>query len=402
MKVMKFSTRKVITFLIIIILFFQNPLEMCMPLFNYVDEILAMIGILYFLCDICRKKISVREAIIVLLLTAFVSCGLLGNALYADNSVYNILSDIFVCHKFFAVIYLSYHCLSKYLNKNIVSFGVMISKSIIVLILSLAITDFVFEIWDSQVRYGIKSLKLFWGHSTYLAAALAFLMMILLLSRKKETVWILLDASLIVLTLRSKAIAFSIIFVILYFIVVSKKKKVNFWKITPFLALIALIVGLNNIKFYFIQLENSARSILLRTSIQIAKDYFPFGVGFASFGSNIANDAYGRFYYQYGLDLFKETSKYSGFLNDSFWPSIIAQSGVIGSVFYILTHCVIVNNIFNSEMNNRKFLAGSIGIYLYLILSSVAEPAFNNSIAVPLGIMLGIFLSENRRGEKCS
>ena len=100
--------------------------------------------------------------------------------------------------------------------------------------------------------------------------------------------------------------------------------------------------------------------------------------------------------------MFKETSKYSGFLNDSFWPSIIAQSGVIGSVFYILTHCVIVNNIFNSEMNNRKFLAGSIGIYLYLILSSVAEPAFNNSIAVPLGIMLGIFLSENRRGEKCS
>lgn len=395
------SIRKIIVCFVIIILFFQNPLEMHMSLFKYVDEILAAGGIVYCLCSIGRKRVSAHELMSLLFFIAFVFCGLLGNILYADNSLGSIASDIFVCSKFFAVVYWGKHYIAYYLNEEISALGVMISKCLTIFILGLTIADFIFKIWDSQVRYGVKSLKLFWGHSTYLAASLTFLMMILLLSRRKESIWILIDAGLIALTLRSKAIAFSIIFVMLYLVEWNKKRKFKLWKIIPFVA-IAFIIGLSNIMFYFFEIENSARSILLRTSIQIANDYFPLGVGFASFGSNIANKTYGQFYYQYGLNLLKETSKWSDFLNDSFWPCIIGQTGIIGSFFYILTHFAIVKRIFTSELKNKHFFIGNIGIYTYLLLASIAEPAFNNSIAVPLGIMLGLFLGGSKRGEICS
>lgn len=150
------SIRKIFVCFVIIILFFQNPLEMHMSLFKYVDEILAAGGIVYSLCSIGRKRVCAHELMSLLFFIAFVFCGLLGNVLYAGNSVGSIAADIFVCSKFFAVVYWGNHYIANYLNEEISALGVMISKCLTIFILGLTIADFIFKIWDSQVRYGVK------------------------------------------------------------------------------------------------------------------------------------------------------------------------------------------------------------------------------------------------------
>lgn len=70
-----------------------------------------------------------------------------------------------------------------------------------------------------------------------------------------------------------------------------------------------------------------------------ANTYFPFGSGFATFGSDQAARNYSRLYYQYGFNsLFGMNTKDGSFLSDTFWPMAIGQFGWIGSILYILIY----------------------------------------------------------------
>ena len=79
-----------------------------------------------------------------------------------------------------------------------------------------------------------------------------------------------------------------------------------------------------------------AKSIMTSTSIQIAKDYFPIGTGFGTFGSNYAKEVYSPVYYLYGIAengaLGAESKLY---LTDLFWPILFGETGVIGTILYV-------------------------------------------------------------------
>lgn len=73
-------------------------------------------------------------------------------------------------------------------------------------------------------------------------------------------------------------------------------------------------------------------------AFEIARDYFPIGVGFASYASHTAAIAYSPVYYLYGVNSIWELSPNNphAFLDDTFWPIIVAQSGFIGTICYLI------------------------------------------------------------------
>jgi len=77
--------------------------------------------------------------------------------------------------------------------------------------------------------------------------------------------------------------------------------------------------------------QSTARVALYTTSVAIARDHFPLGVGPGRYGSGVSRDPYSPVYAQYGLDQIDGLSPDdSAFVSDTFWPRVLGETGVIG------------------------------------------------------------------------
>ena len=112
-----------------------------------------------------------------------------------------------------------------------------------------------------------------------------------------------------------------------------------------FVAMFVLILSLSGViinlfKNLFISyffLRNTPREMLTLAGIRISLDYFPLGSGFGTFGGWMSRLIYSPLYYEYGLSrTWGLSPKAAGFLNDTFWPHILAEIGVFGLLFYLL------------------------------------------------------------------
>jgi hypothetical protein len=135
--------------------------------------------------------------------------------------------------------------------------------------------------------------------------------------------------------------------------------------------------------------------MLLQNSFEVANDHFPLGSGFGTYGSNSSGIEYSPLYQKYGLNnIYGLTQSNPMFISDSFWPMILGQFGYFGLFIYL----IIILNLFRIIQQNfnsakvHQYIVG-LGIFIYLIISSIAESAFVNPIAMPFAILLGIFSS---------
>ena len=97
-----------------------------------------------------------------------------------------------------------------------------------------------------------------------------------------------------------------------------------------------MCVGWNEISGYLLD-TNAPRYLLFYYSLVTAWDYIPIGSGFASFGSPLAATQYSSLYYRYGFNYKWGMSEGdTSFLLDSYFPQIIAQTGILGSAIYIM------------------------------------------------------------------
>ena len=151
-------------------------------------------------------------------------------------------------------------------------------------------------------------------------------------------------------------------------------------------------VAWSQIAFYYIKLSGtSARSAMLLTSFRIMRDYFPIGTGFGTYASHGAAVNYSPVYAKYGFELIYELRNASTgtFFDDQFWPIIFGQTGVLGTVCYLYYLFQLFIKIKHIRIVNAGAYVACLFLFLYLLVSSTAEPAFNNSIAVPMACVLG-------------
>ena len=87
--------------------------------------------------------------------------------------------------------------------------------------------------------------------------------------------------------------------------------------------------------------ETQARTALHLKCIDVARDYFPWGSGLGTFASQPAYDDYSPLYYLYGLDKVRGLEPFAGrggnhsFLLDTWWPHIVAEFGVFGTLLFL-------------------------------------------------------------------
>lgn len=367
--------------------------------FNYLDEIYALLGIVISFVKICSTgKLHIKKKILYNLIPffIFILVGILGNVIYKYQSVMVVLTDLLTNVKFYLSIYTTMVLLT---NVNYEADTKEVSRHTRIIVLCLfvlLVVNYIVPIFPaSEVRYGINSAVLFFEHPTYLAGYASFLLSLLTFFYKKENnVYICMALVLLVSTLRGKAIGAALAYCVIYMIVLIYKKKLKWWHII-FVGILALYVAWEQIYFYYIQLSgSSARSVITQTAFQIAKDYFPIGTGFGTYASHAAGEYYSPVYRKYGFDMIYElsSSNNTAFYNDTFWPIIIGQTGIIGTISYMVYLIALFIKTLSVRLINRHAYATILFIFAYLIISSTSEPAFNNVISIPLTILIGYAL----------
>ena len=279
----------------------------------------------------------------------------------------------------------------------------------IVIVLSAA--DYFFKIWPRQMyRYGTSSLQIFYGHPSNLGAHAVFLIGMLLLlipymlkgTDNSRMVLSLFGAELILLlavvylTLRVRLFGFIAGFVILFIYLIILRKKL---KLPIILASAAgvLAVGYRRLYgFYFSGVAyHMARGRFAINSLDIARNNFPFGSGFGTFGSRMAQLYYSPLYYKYNMmTILGLSPSLPAYACDTFYPVILAESGWLGFVgFYgivvILCIRILMLHLRASDTPEARYaVLTALLMMMFELLEGFATLSFSETYSVLITIPL--------------
>ncbi len=124
---------------------------------------------------------------------------------------------------------------------------------------------------------------------------------------------------------------------------------------------------------YFIKYDPSkiARNVLYLTSFKISEDYFPFGSGFGTFGGWMSRVYYSPLYYKYGLNtVWGLSPKYGSFINDTFWPHILAELGIFGFIMYAMIFVVFIKYSIKGMNNFYSPIMRCFSLVCFMIVIS--------------------------------
>ena len=160
-------------------------------------------------------------------------------------------------------------------------------------------------------------------------------------------------------------------------------------------AILLFFLGYNKIQYYLLDNSDFARAMLYGTSFVIAREHFPLGSGFGTFGSFISGKIYSPLYYKYGLsNIYGLTENNNSYISDTFWPMILAQFGFLGLILFVAIIGIIFHKIWSIRKLNKYYFLSSMCLMLYLLIASTSESSFVNYYAVYFFIMLGIYLNQ--------
>lgn len=363
--------------------------------FNYIDDILAtyLLGVIIYnlvrgLYKFDKTDIIILYATVIIDIIAF-----LGNYISKfQSSFIGIMVDYLAWHKL-VITYIAYKTIIKEKKVDYYYYILeMISKIIIVISCILEVLNLfnIINLSPENSRYGINAFSIM-GHPSTTCAIIAFIICCLANKPRKNFAWIIISFALEIATLRMKAFGFVAAFILTYACTRDNKKIV-----LKFSMIILVLVGVaaSSIKFYFVDKEAS-RAQLLNASIEISKDMFPLGSGFASFGSQMSGKFYSDAYIEYNLsNRYGFSKQNNSFIGDGGWATLIAQFGYIGTILFIFILVCIIKDVIGKQ-TKLDILFPLIGLIEYLLISSTNEPAINNSYIIVYTLFFALFRTKN-------
>ena len=400
-----------VIFIFCIYLFiFKDAFVNSLPLLRYVDELFALMSIPCFALKLSKNdfRIRIKENKTVFLIVIFCICGFTGNLIWKYQPLFRAaIPDFYLNLKFWLAIYVG-GCVFSQVNLD--KYGRRISRHIVIIMciwIILIFGDYIIpgHLFEANIRYGLRSTQLYYEVHTFFAAACAFLISMLTLVKRKTThfeVKICILLIMLASTLRSKAFGAIVLYIVIYFYVFFRKKKINAMTIVA-TAFAGLIIAWTQIQYYFFSniKDDSARNVLLLKCFKIAKDYFPFGAGFGTYASHYSGKYYSPLYSMYSLSFVHGLKPDDVvFVSDTFWPMIIGQNGYIGLGCYVLALMYLLKKIIPYFKIRREYYAAALFALGYLGISSLAESAFVNSFAIPLAMVIGMIIYRNESEVK--
>lgn len=383
------------------LLLFRDYLDHQISFFKYIDECIAVLAVPIFIMNLKKNNFRVKIGRgYGIFISLFLLIGLLSNVVFKYQSfIHTALPDAFLCVKFWLAVYTGRHIFSKLPLRRYANKIYLHIKAVTILYLVLACADWRWEIFHANIRYGLRSVHLMYSHPTVFSACCMFLIMILLAIKgyiANDRFWLALLLGLMCATLRSKAWGAAIAVVMICYFIFYRKKKFRLRTLVMFVPLMVAL-GWSQIEYYFFRIRNgSARYQLLDKAVKIAQDHFPLGAGFGTYGSYYSGVNYSPLYFSYGLSSvhgLREDAAY--FISDSFWPMVLGQTGVFGLVFYSMSVIALFRSIQKIRNVSLAFYASALSGICYLLITSVAESAFVNPLAVPIAVWIGFLLGQS-------
>ena len=386
--------------MILIAMIFQDLIQVNVPFFSYMDEGLAMITTIYALILLLNKKKAIKitkyELIALIFFLLYLFLGFVSNATHnIIGFKHGILSMIMTAKGY--MLYFSCRVIFQYYDvkasilKNI-SKVLEISLYILALIGIVNIPLNFLE--DQGMRFGLHTVSIGFSHPTELAFFAIISMTTILLyynytNKTKGELSVIIASSLLVLfTGRSKAIAFICVYIILFYFMKLIKK----FKLKYFILLIPIMVYIA-LPRIISEFFNGARGYLYTAGYKIAKDYFPLGTGFGTFGSYMSRQFYSPLYYEYGLSsVWGLSPSMPSYIADTYWAMIMGETGFLGVVLLILVLYFIFIQ-FLKGYNDYKSKIITFGLICYTVVTSIAEPIYSSNKCAALFMVLALFMT---------
>lgn len=398
-----------------IVCLFQLPLIGVSAAFVYFDELLALtMAVAFFVRTAKSRAIAKVDLLVILLLLLLLPYGLLCNAISGvSRPLIAILQDVLTVFKVFAC-YLGakYFFEGRNDNDRVLHWVATIVKiAVVIAFIGIPLAHLGLLPWLSNtVRLGIHCYEFIYGSpgmlSQYCFLYTVILLVDLTLTGKLKTKWIFILMLLVVWASSMRTRAFVMIFLVLffYFIVFNPAFQKNpntrtmLRRLTSpaFLvpcAIVVFVIAQDQIDLYYGGMT-TARSYLLDGGIKIFQDYFPFGAGFATYGTEAAGLYYSPLYFEYGINAHWALGIDGTELTDTFWPAIMAEFGMVGLVMYAIPFVIVLFQVINKASKDRYLLIAAVLFASYILIASTATGVFFSytisDCMLFIGLMLGL------------
>ena len=391
----KISPREFIFAFFIILLPFSLFAEkkLGLTIIGYSDETLCIICILYILYFSFKKGIKGIDLTMLILLivcSVITLCGNLINKLITNW--FPIIVDLVCLAKIFTVFIVYKLVGERDTKKRVISYLVPICKITIILGSIFGIlSQFVnLGMTTPNRRYGILPYYFIFeneGRYGYIIACAFLILLLAKLPKKQERIYEVLMIFNIIITTKG----------VTYIIVISYIVLVIMWKKTLKLnakTLILLILSGSaassvQINTYLRDTE-SPRVTLIRYGFKTANTYFPFGSGFATYGSDMAARNYSKLYIKYGFEnRYGLSTLNSTCLNDCYLGMVVGQFGYIGMIVFLVMLCLIFVPLDKIAINKRV-KALTVSIFIGLLVSCIGTAIIKSSIGVFSMAVIGL------------
>ena len=395
---------------------FQRAFIEVSEVFSYFDEIFAILVIISIVMRCVRKSSMTRnEQLILVLLGLVCLVGIIGNLTSGIMKkpfpiFVDILSTVKVLISYYAIATTNW---KSYVYDELIKTMAKVGRAIVFIMAFFLLASQFFSLgMTGGVRYGVKCFQFVLNNPGNFSKFFYFLSPLLVAdlyyksTRYKKFV-ILIALIVWASTMRSRAISFIAVFLILgffYFSVKGKacgaliKSKIKIRYLIP-VVLIAAALSWKQIVFYFTS-DTQARAVLLRYGIITMISYFPIGAGFGTFGSDIAAKYYSRLYTDYGFEfIYGMRSNETYFLNDNYWPMVMGQFGVIGLLIFIVILYLFIKMAVNGTKNNKYFYFSTFIAMIFLLLSSTASNSYSEFSSICVFLLVGILVKSSRKQE---
>lgn len=357
----------VILFIVLILLeLFHNG--------SYLDEVIGILSIAYLI--VYNRKINKYDIITFVILLGISAWGLISNA-YSGVSVTirSIGIDAVTQVKVLASFFFMKYFITNEEKQNVIEIFVPLAKlfTVIAFVCSI-LSQFVDLGMTRSERYGLKCFDFIFAFNfQYIATFLLLLGSIVCskkMSPKKKNKFYVMAIIAIALDLRSQALLFSAIFVFLI-IVMKRYRKLN---LVSLLVLGGIVLFLSQYQIdTYLAKEDTARHVFYEYAIKNANSFFPFGSGYATYGSAEASKNYSPLYFLYDFDeVWGMSPDFRPFLTDTYWASVLGQFGWIGAGAMVLVYYRVLRSMTNANftLEQRAFLYSAFAQYVIHAIGS--------------------------------
>lgn len=319
-----------------------------------------------------------------------------------SNTKAAILSDFIIQLKpylAFFTVYAFKPVLNKQMKKNLQLLSIIFS----IYLLGIGITSF----------FSLDILHSLLTHQSRLATAATITALLYLYCSEytlKDKIIFLLLLAVGLLSGRSKMYGFFVIAAFLVFYINRNfKLKFSSKNITIFsIAIVAMtIVAWDKINFYFIEggfgneretQDLYARAALYYFSLDLFKEYFPFGSGFATYGTFASGEYYSHIYNDLGMDVMQGlTENDPRFIADTYFPSL-AQFGVVGAILFFLFWMILTrNSILYFHKENIKDFVISIVIICFFLIECTSDATITHNRGLFIMMLLALTLRNQQQ-----